>query len=90
MSKLTYLVGPLTFVLASAFALPTAAQEDIAEFDMDGLVRVEDGRVGLAYINPDADFSVFKRVAILDTYVSFRINWQRVGDAMGAKAETER
>lgn len=43
----------------------------------DNLVQVENSKVARAYIDPDADFSVFKRVAILDPFVSFRSNWQR-------------
>jgi hypothetical protein len=31
----------------------------------------------MAYIHPEADFSVFKRVAILEPFVAFRSNWQR-------------
>jgi hypothetical protein len=38
---------------------------------------VEDAAVNMAYIDPDADFSVFKRVAILEPFVAFRSNWQR-------------
>jgi hypothetical protein len=43
----------------------------------DGLVPVEDSKVGKAYIDPNADFSIYKRVKILDPLVSFRKNWQR-------------
>ncbi len=43
----------------------------------DNLVPVEDPKMAVAYIDPDADFSVFKRVAILDPMVAFRSNWQR-------------
>ena len=50
---------------------------DYGAISFDGLELVENARVGAAYINPDADFSVFQRVAILDPYVSFRRNWLR-------------
>ncbi|MEP5567675.1 MAG: DUF3313 family protein [Halioglobus sp.] len=43
----------------------------------DNLVPVEDAAVASAFIDPNADFSVFKRVAILEPYVAFRSNWQR-------------
>ena len=43
----------------------------------DGLVRITNARAALAYIDPDADFSEFERVKILDPYVAFRKNWQR-------------
>jgi hypothetical protein len=47
------------------------------EASFDGLERVDSSRVHIAYINPEADFSVFKRVAILEPYVAFRSNWRR-------------
>ena len=58
-----------------------ADQADSPEFGeehtFDNLVKVEDSKMARAYIDPQADFSVFKRVAILDPFVSFRSNWQR-------------
>ena len=48
-----------------------------AEVSFDGLVPVEDAEVAMAYVDPDADFSVFKRVVILEPAVAFRSNWQR-------------
>jgi hypothetical protein len=52
-------------------------QVDVSAISFDGMELIEDARVGAAYINPNADFSVFQRVAILDPYVSFRRNWLR-------------
>ena len=60
-----------------AMAGPVSAQEETADITFDGLERIEDAGVGMAYIDPDADFSVFQRVAILDPYVAFRSNWLR-------------
>jgi hypothetical protein len=39
--------------------------------------RVENSRVDALYVNPDADFSEFRRFAIADVDVSFRRNWLR-------------
>jgi hypothetical protein len=47
------------------------------ETTYDGLVLIKDSKVDSAYIDPDADFSVYKRVAILEPYVAFKKNWQR-------------
>jgi len=66
-----------------AFCLPGyAVQEDDeagqdAERTFDNLVQVENPSVAEAFIDPDADFSVFKRVAVLEPHVAFRTNWQR-------------
>lgn len=64
----------ITTLLSIAHAQNEADADGIS---FDGLVQIEDARVAMAYINPDADFSVFERVAILDPLVSFRSNWQR-------------
>jgi hypothetical protein len=53
------------------------AQEDEENVSFDGLVPVEESRVYSAFIDPDADFGVFQRVAILEPLVAFRSNWQR-------------
>lgn len=70
----------LTIVVGAMLASSVLADEE-GDFEealtFDNLVQVENSKVARAYINPDADFSVFKRVAILDPFVSFRSNWQR-------------
>ena len=64
--------------LALAFAAsPAALAEDSTTNLFENLVPVEDAAVGMAYIDPEADFSEFKRVKMLDTFVAFRSNWQR-------------
>ena len=54
-----------------------SAEEEEQMVSFDGLVAIEESNVHMAYIDPDADFSVFQRVAILDPHVAFRSNWQR-------------
>ena len=58
---------------------PSAALADEHESDTtwDGLVMLEDTDVHAAFIDPDADFAVFQRVALLRPQVAFRSNWQR-------------
>jgi hypothetical protein len=67
------LIAGLAFALTS---LPRAVQASEAT-SFDGLERVESSRIAIAYLAPDADFSVFKRVKILEPEVAFRANWQR-------------
>ena len=52
----------------------SATAQDIS---FDNLERVKDARVAIAYIDPEADFSVFRRVKILEPYVAFQADWQR-------------
>ena len=76
-------LASLSGMLLSALllAVPVMAAEEAAEeaadITFDNLVPVKDAKMALAYIDPDADFSVFKRVAILEPFVAFRSNWQR-------------
>ena len=64
--------------LATGMVLAVAAQLAAAQdVSFDNLERIKDARVAAAYIDPDADFTVFNRVMILDPYVAFRANWQR-------------
>ena len=67
-------IWAVVFLLAPSLG---NAEEEDANMTFDGLVVVEDSRVYKAYIDPNADFSVFKRVAILDPHVAFRSNWRR-------------
>jgi hypothetical protein len=69
-----HVVTLLALVLAGA---GYAADEEGETFNLDGLVVVEESRMHAAYIDPEADFSAFRRVSILDPHVAFRSNWQR-------------
>lgn len=64
-------------------APPLSAHEDAPDtpdtpdIRFDGLVPVPDAKMAMAYYDPDADFSFFTKVLILDPAVAFRSNWQR-------------
>ena len=67
-------------LLASMVVIaPLASAEEKAEAErtFDNLVAVEESSAAMAYIDPEVDFSVFKRVAILEPFVAFRDNWRR-------------
>lgn len=77
MSKLNQkLFLNLAIVLACLISLP-AAQAEYSGSQFENLVPVEDAQVAVAYIDPNADFSVFERAMILDTFVAFRSGWER-------------
>lgn len=63
----------LVFSLAISFAL--AADEPNPLFE--NLVPVDESEAAVAYIDPNADFTVFERVMVLDTFVAFRSGWQQ-------------
>lgn len=66
----------LWFCLFVLLAIPAANAEDSSDL-FENLVPVENAKMGAAYIDPNADFSVFKRVKILETFVAFRSGWER-------------
>jgi hypothetical protein len=63
--------------LIFAMLIPLTAVSEDANPQFENLVPVGDPQVAVAYIDPDADFSVFKRVMLLDTFVTFRSGWER-------------
>ncbi len=71
----------LVLAVLPLLGLPALAEEkaDAQETNrtFDNLVAVEESAAAMAYIDPDVDFSVFQRVAILEPFVAFRSNWQR-------------
>jgi hypothetical protein len=76
MKKNSYhLFALIIAILTGGHAL--AEEEESGSVSFDGLVAVEESRVHAAFIDPDADFSGFERVSILDPHIAFRSNWQR-------------
>jgi len=63
--------------LIFSMIVPLSAVAEDANPQFENLVPVGEPNVAVAYIDPNADFSVFKRVMILDTFVSFRSGWER-------------
>jgi len=64
-------------VLIFTIIAPLTASAEEVNTQFENLVRVDDSSAAAAYIDPQADFSVFDSVMILDTFVAFRSNWQR-------------
>ena len=67
-------------MLTPLLLLPLASSAEEhkgAEPGWDGLVEIESSNIAAAFIDPEADFSGFKRVEILQPYVAFRSNWLR-------------
>ncbi len=72
-------VGGMSIFSGPAIAAPQepVVTEEDEGISFDGLERVEASNVAVAYIDPEADFSAFQRVMILDPHVAFRSNWRR-------------
>lgn len=65
----------IALIFSMAASLSAVAEE--ANIQFENLVPVGDPSVAVAYIDPNADFSVFERAMVLDTFVSFRSGWER-------------
>ena len=74
LAKIRQLILLIPVLLLSALS---HAEEGAAETTWDGLVAIDGAASAAAFIDPSADFSVFKRVSILQPHVAFRSNWQR-------------
>jgi len=74
----------LTLVLVLLAGSAASTEEVDGKISYDGLKLVASSKAAKAFIDPDADFSVYKRVKILKTYVAFKRNWQRDQNRQGA------
>jgi Protein of unknown function (DUF3313) len=64
-------------LLTGVLCAPFAAAEKPPEVSHDGLHLVHDTKLAMVYVKPGVDFSVYKRIALLDCGIAFRKNWQR-------------
>jgi hypothetical protein len=56
---------------------PSVAQQERAEFTIEGLQLVEDTKLALVYAQPGIDLGRYKRILLDDPYIAFKKNWQR-------------
>lgn len=59
-----------------SFTTGMARQKD-APAIVDGMHLVPDTRLGLVYMDPEADLAVYKKLLLMDAQVAFKKNWQR-------------
>jgi len=64
----------LTLLFAAGLSF---AKDEPPQTTIEGLERVKDSKLALVYVEPGADFSQYKRIYLVDTYVAFRKNWRR-------------
>lgn len=68
----------LLLPLIVLFAATTGfAKDDFPAVSHDGLHLMPDTKLRAVYMKPGADLSQYDKIALLDTYVAFRKNWQR-------------
>lgn len=71
-------IGSLFALVPGAVLILTVSTAQAASGVLyENLRPVEDSEAALVEIDPRADFSVYRRVALLDTQVAFRSGWER-------------
>ena len=75
MIKVCLKVFSIALLMGSLVTQSVQAEDSVSPFE--NLVPLEDAKSAAAYIDPNADFSAFNRVMILDTFVAFKSGWER-------------
>jgi hypothetical protein len=63
--------------MAQLVVVPVFAHNDLPEVSHDGLELRENSDLRVVYVKPGATLEPYKRIALLDCFVSFKKNWQR-------------
>ncbi len=67
----------------------TVQSTDAPAVSFDGLHLVPDSKLAIAYVNPEADFSIYSEFMMLDAYVAFKKNWQRKTRVAGRRVSNK-
>jgi len=78
-------IAALVFSTALLSSSAFAEEHELAQETHDGLVLVPDRKIAAAYIDPEADLSVYNKIMILDCYVAFRKDWQKDTKKAGSR-----
>jgi hypothetical protein len=70
-------VPALTTVLGLVSIAAAGFAESVPEMSHDGLRRVADSKVQVAYLKPGEDLHEYDKLQILDCFVAFKKNWKR-------------
>jgi hypothetical protein len=76
MVKRIRILNLLAWLCASLFVNASYAA-DQADLSYDGLERVKASKIAAAYVHPEADFSAYKKIMLLDPHVAFKKNWKK-------------
>ncbi|MCZ6526080.1 MAG: DUF3313 family protein [Gammaproteobacteria bacterium] len=77
MKKRNHRMNLLLWICCCLFTGHTFAVEEVGDVTFEGLERVQGSRMAIAYKHPEADFSVYSKIMLLDVYIAFKKNWKR-------------
>ncbi len=81
-------IAAVVLSLALLLSVSTGAfaqEQELAGETHDGLTLVPDRKVAAAYVDSEADFSVYDKIMILDCYVAFKKDWERDTKRAGSR-----
>ncbi len=73
----TWAAGATLLMAIMLTALPPVFAQEPPQKTHDGLTLVPDRKVAVAYMDLDADFSVYDKIMILDCTVAFKKDWKK-------------
>jgi len=76
-NRIAGIAAVLIAVLAAGSAVAAKKPKQPPEVTHDGLHLVPGTEVAAAWVKPEADFSGYQRIMLLDAYVAFKMNWER-------------
>ena len=77
--KIANLLLSIALLLFTQQAMAT--KNELPLVSEDGLHLVPDSKMAIVYAEPGADLAQYQRVKLLDAYVAFKKNWERVTSA---------
>jgi hypothetical protein len=83
----SFLIAGALLAMAMMVAVPgpIVAEEQPPQESHDGLKLVSDRKIALAYLDSNADLSLYDKVMILDCYVAFRKDWEKDKQKPGSR-----
>jgi hypothetical protein len=76
----------VTLVAISTYGVRS---NDAPEISFDGLHLEPSKTVAISYVKPDADFSGYTKILMLEGYVAFKKNWQRDTKVAGRRVSNK-
>ena len=67
----------IVMLMLGILASPLSAKDKPPAISADGLHLIPDTKMAMVYVDPDADFSGYSKIALLDAQVAFKKNWRR-------------
>ena len=67
----------IVMLILGLLASPLAAKDKPPAISADGLHLIPDTKMALVYVDPEADFSGYSKIVLLDAGVAFKKNWKR-------------